>query len=168
MVAAKVLATAFVREGKYAMTFPKYGGERRGAPVTAFNRFDDKVIKRKTQIYYPDCVIVIDPRLKRSVDIFAGIKPDGVLVIDSPEPVTEKINPNLAVVGSINATGIGLEEIGRPVTNTCMLGAFAKTTSWIHVDSILASLEEYFSGELLSNNKKCVQRGYKETEVITF
>lgn len=166
VLAAKVLATAFMKEGKAAMTFPKYGGERRGAPVTAFNRFDEKPIRRKTQIYYPDCVIVIDPRLKRTVDIFAGIKPNGILVIDSPQQVTERMNPNLAVVGSIDATGIGLEEIGRPITNTCMLGAFARTTGWVSIDSIISGMEEIFSGELLRKNVKCAQRGYEETKVV--
>lgn len=168
VVAARVLASAFVREGKSAMTFPKFGGERRGAPVMAFTRFDDKPIRRKTQIYYPDCLIVLDPRLIRSVDIFAGIKPDGTLVINAPKPVNQKYHKNVTVTGSVDATKIGLEEIGRPITNTSMLGAFVYTTKWVLLDSILSSLEEYFTGDTLHKNKRCVQRGYEETKVIKF
>ncbi len=168
MVAARVLATAFVKEGKFAMAFPKYGVERRGAPVAAFNRFDDEVITEKTQVYYPDCLIVIDPQLMKSVNVFEGLNPEGILVIDAAEPTTEPYHQNLSVAGFVDATGIGLEEIGRRITNTPMLGAFARTTGWVKLDSILDSLAEYFSGSVLSRNIKSVQRGYEETKVVNY
>lgn len=168
VVAARILATAFDREGKSAVAVPMFGGERRGAPVLAFTRFDDKPIREKTLIYHPDCVVVIDPRLMRSVDVFEGIKPDGILVIDATEQVTERYHQNIIAVGSVDATKIGLEEIGRPITNTCMLGAFARTTGWVQLDPILSGLAEYFSGGMLQNNIRCAQRGYEETKVIRF
>lgn len=168
MVAARVLASALVRENKWAMALPKFGGERRGVPIVAFNRFNDEPRTEKTQVYYPDCVIVIDPRLMRFVDVFAGIRVGAILVIDSAEPVAEPLHKNLAVVGSVDAIRVGLEEIGRPITNSCMLGAFAKTTGWVQLSSIISSLEEYFSGEALRRNMSCVERGYKETSVVTF
>lgn len=168
VVAARVLATAFVQEGKPAMAFPKFGFERRGAPVMAFTRFDDKPIRRKTQIYYPDCLIVIDPKLMRTVGVFQGLKPEGILVLNTIEPVTQQLHPNLTIIGSVDATKIGLEEMGRPITNTAMLGAFAHTTGWIPLDSIRSSLKEYLSGNTLRQNIRCVQRGYEETKVIRF
>lgn len=168
VVAARVLATAFVREEKVAMAFPRFGAERRGAPVVAFTSFNDKPIREKTQLYHPDCLIVIDPLLMRSVDVFPGVNKDSILVIDKVEPVTESYHENLSVIASVDATKIGLEEIGRPITNTSMLGAFARATDWVQLDSILASLEEYFTGTMLQKNIRCAQRGYEETKVIKF
>lgn len=166
VVAARILASAFVREGKYGMAFPKFGFERRGAPVVAFARFDEKPIREKTQVYEPDCLIVADPRLIRSVDIFAGIRPDGILVMNAVEPVRERWHENLVAVVTVDATDIGLKEIGTPITNTCMLGAFVRATGWLELDSLLSSLGEYFDGSLLEKNKKCVQRGYEESTAL--
>jgi len=168
VVASKVLATAFDREGKSAMAFPKFGFERRGAPVLAFNRFDSKLIREKTQIYHPHCVIVIDPHLMRTVNVFEGIKPSGILVLDAPESPDLKLHESLSIIGSVDATRIGLEKIGKPITNTCMLGAFARTTGWVHLDSILEAFKGYFSGGVLEANTACARRGFQETEVIRF
>ena len=164
VVAARVLGASFIWEGKSAIAFPKFGFERRGAPVVAFTRVDDKLIREKTQVYHPDCLIVVDPRLMQSVDVFDGIKADGILVVDSPEPKREQYHHNLRLIGTVDATTIALEEIGRPITNTCMLGAFARTTNWVHLDSIIVCLEEYFSGTALERNINCAKRGYKETK----
>ena len=168
VVAARVLATAFDKEGKFVMAFPKFGAERRGAPVVAFTSFDDKPIRQKTQLYHPDCLIVIDPLLVRSVDVFEGIKAGGTLVIDAAEPLREPSHSSLGTTGFVDATRIGLEEIGRPITNTCMLGAFARTTGWVQLDSLLQSLEEYFRGSVLQKNLSCIQRGFEETKIIKY
>ena len=130
MVASRVLATALVREGKCAIAIPKFGAERRGAPVVAFTSFDDKPIRQKTQLYHPNCLIVIDPLLTRSVNVFEGLQINGILIVDTAKPVIESLHKNLKTIGSIDATRIGLEEIGRPITNSAMLGAFARTTGW--------------------------------------
>lgn len=151
------------------MAFPKYGSERRGAPVIAFSGFDEAPIRQKTELYEPDCLVVLDKTLVTAVKtLFDGIKEGAVMVINSPDAVTERLHPRLGVIGSADATRIGLEEIGRPITNTCMLGVLAKTTGWVTLDSILASLPEYFSGTMLERNLKCIQRGYDETRISTF
>jgi 2-oxoisovalerate ferredoxin oxidoreductase gamma subunit len=168
VIGARVLATAFVKEGKSAMAVPKFGAERRGAPVVAFTGFNDQPIREKTQLYHPDCLIVIDPLLMRSVDVFQGIKEGGILVIDKAEPVTEQYDKNLRAAASVEATTIGLEEIGRPITNTSMLGAFVRATDWVQLDSILSSLEEYFTGTVLQKNIRCAQRGYEEAKITKF
>lgn len=168
VVGGRILAASFVKEGKSAVALPKFGAERRGAPVESYNKVDDTPIREKTQVYNPDCLIVIDSRLMRSVDVFYGLKEDGILVIDASEPVTKQYHQNLRVIGSVDATKIALEEIGRQITNTCMLGAFARTTGWLQLDSILASLEEYFTGTVLQKNIRCARRGYEETKVTRF
>ena len=168
VIATRALASAFVKEGKWSMSFPKFGPERRGAPVMSFNRVDDKVIREKTQIYHPDCLIVIDPRLMRYVDVFDGINPGCIFIIDTADTAVKQYHQSLSVVGAVNATRIGLEEIGMRITNTSMLGAFARTTDWVKLESIVDSLEEYFTGEILKKNKRCVERAYEETTVTRF
>ncbi len=166
-MAAEILASALVREGKYASAFPMFGAERRGAPITAFLRFDDKPVRLATQIYKPDCLVVLDPaQLKPAT--FNGLRPRGILVLSTSKPITERIHPNVGVIGFTDATAIALEEIGRPIVNTCMLGVFAKTTGWTSLDFILPSLEAHFSGPLLQKNARAVRRGFNATQVINF
>ncbi len=166
VLAARMLATSFVARGKYVASFPMYGFERRGAPVVAFTRVDDKPIKEKTQIYNPDCLVVIDPGLLSLPSLFDGLKPEGILILNSPRELARKPHENLSLVGVVNATQIAVEEIGRDVPNTCILGAFAATTGWVELDQVLAGLERYFSGELLKRNLRSAERGFREVKVI--
>jgi 2-oxoisovalerate ferredoxin oxidoreductase gamma subunit len=166
-MAAEILASALVLEGKHASAFPMFGAERRGAPITAFLRFDDRPVRLTTQIYEPDCLVVLDPaQIKPAA--FTGLKQNGVLIVNTSKQLADRIHPNLAVIGFTDATAIALEEIGRPIVNTCMLGVFAKTTGWVSLDSILASLEEHFSGPLLEKNARAVRRGFAAAQVLTF
>lgn len=160
-----MLATAFLQEGKWVASFPEFGFERRGAPVRAFIRVDANPIREKTKVYHPDCMLVIDPLLIKARNVFDGLKPQGILVINAPHP-EEYAEKNLTLVGRVNATKIALEEIGIAVTNTCMLGAFARTTGWVSLDSVLKSLASYFSGRLLEKNMGAVRRGFEETTLL--
>ena len=166
VLAARMLATAFVAEGKSVATFPMFGFERRGSPVVAFARFDDKPIREKTQIYTPDCLVVIDPGLMSLPTLFTGLKLGGVLILNSPKLPQKHLSDNLEVVGLINATQIAVEEIGRDIPNTCLIAALAATTQWLKLDSILSGLGAYLSGEILQRNLKSAERGYREVEVI--
>ena len=89
VMAAKILAKALVEEGKVAKAIPAFGFERRGAPVAAFLRFDDKPIRQVTNIYHPDCVICLDPTLARAVDIFEGMNPDGTWIQTTKKSVKQ-------------------------------------------------------------------------------
>ncbi len=165
---AEMLAAAFVKEGKYAMCFPMFGGERRGAPVNVFLRFDDKPIRLRSQIYYPDCCIVTDPLLARTPNALKGLKPGGTVVINLPRMPEEKPHENTGVLAVVDATGIALKEIGRPITNTVLLGALVCATGWVKLDSIFEAFKEYFSEKLLASNIQCVKRGFEETEIKRF
>ncbi|MDO8690141.1 MAG: 2-oxoacid:acceptor oxidoreductase family protein [Dehalococcoidia bacterium] len=167
-IAAEMLAAALVKEGKYAVAFPMFGFERRGAPVTAFVRFDDKPVRQRTQVYEPDCLIVTDQSFRKSKDIFLGLRPGGTLVVNVQHQPQETLHPNLRIIGAVDATGIGLQEIGKPITNTCILGAFASTTQWLKLESLQACFQDYFSGKLLQDNLRCAERGYRETAVLEF
>jgi len=166
VLAARMLASAFVAEGKSIATFPMFGFERRGSPVVAFIRFDDKPIREKTQIYTPDCLVVIDPGLMSLPTLFTGLKPEGVLILNSPHPPKGQLSENLKVVGVINATKIAVDEIGRDIPNTCLIAALAAVTQWLKLDSILSSLGGYLSGEILQRNIRSAERGYREVEVV--
>jgi pyruvate ferredoxin oxidoreductase gamma subunit len=165
VLAARMLATFFVMRGNYVASFPMYGFERRGAPVVAFTRVDDEPIKEKMQIYSPDCLLVIDPGLISLQGLFTGLKSEGVLVLNSPDGLKERPNPNLHLLGYIDAANIALEEIGRDVPNTCLLGALARTTGWLDMDSIAKGLHEYFDGNLLEVNINSAKRGFEEVKI---
>jgi 2-oxoacid:acceptor oxidoreductase gamma subunit (pyruvate/2-ketoisovalerate family) len=165
VTAARMLASAFVIEGKYVASFPMYGFERRGAPVQAFTRVDDKPIREKTQVYNPDCMVVIDPTLLKLNTLFSGLKPEGILIVNSPGFDTQA-DKNLKVAGVVGATQIAVEEIGRDIPNTCLLGAFAATTQWVKLESILASLKDYLSGDMLQRNVRSCERGFREVKIL--
>lgn len=166
VTASRILAVACVFDGKHVSGFPLFGTERRGAPVTAFVRFDDKPVRENTHIYEPDCLIIMDPNQAKSVSIFSGLKGDGTVVFTTSKLVVERPNRNVGVIGFVDAMAIGLQEIGRAIPNTCLLGCFAKTTEWITLDSILLSLKEYFKGSALQANANCVQKGFERTKII--
>jgi len=165
VMAARMLASAFVAEGMHVASFPMYGFERRGAPVVAFTRYDDKPIHVKTQIYNPDCLIVIDPGLLTLPTLFTGVKPGGVFILNSGKKLPEQPNENLKIGGVVNATQIAVDEIGRDIPNTCLLGAFASASGWLKLESILDALPDYLSGDILQRNLKSAERGYREVEV---
>jgi len=168
VVASRILANAFVREGKFGSAFPMFGFERRGAPVTAYGRFDEKPILEKTQIYEPNCLMVLDPAQCETPRVYEGLRPNGVLILNSPKDLKSKPHENLTLAGVTDADRIAMEEIGMAAPNVCMLGAFAAATKWIQLDSILAGLEDYFQGKNLDGNRRCAERGFKETRILRF
>jgi 2-oxoisovalerate ferredoxin oxidoreductase gamma subunit len=168
VTAADMIATAAVFSGNYGSSLPMYGAERRGAPVVAFVRLNDIPIRIKTQIYTPDCLIVLDPRQKDHPQIYEGIKDKSTLIINLTHVPPKPLNPKIAKAGIVDATKIALEEIGIPAFNTCILGAFAATTGWIKLDAILTALENSFSGKLLERNIKSAERGYKEVTIVNW
>lgn len=169
VMAAALLAAAMLEEGKYAVSIPAFGFERRGAPVVSFVRCSDREIRQLTNIYTPDCLICVDPSLARSVDIFSGLKPGGTLVQATHKPLADvALAPNVATVGLCDAVGIALQVFKRPITNTLMLGAFARTTGIVSLDALRRTLEDSdFRDAGLQQNLVALERGYHETTVHT-
>ncbi len=154
-------------EGKYASAIPAFGFERRLAPVASFVRMDDKPVREKTRIYSPDCLIVIDSTVANAVDIYAGLKGDGIVTINQKgNPEEASFPPRAKKVGVVDATAIGLETLGRPITNSCMMGAFARTTGWIKLDSVLEAMAEDFSGEILEKNRTAAKLGFEKCKIL--
>jgi 2-oxoisovalerate ferredoxin oxidoreductase gamma subunit len=165
---AEMLAAAFVKAGRYASAFPMFGGERRGAPVNVFVRFDDKPIRLRSQIYTPDCCIVTDPVLARSPDALRGLKPGGVVVMNLPKAPDSKPHENAGTLAVVDATGIALQETGRPITNTVMLGALIHATGWVDLELVCDAFKSYFSDRLLDGNVRCARRGLAESKIIQY
>ena len=168
VMASEILAAAFVAEGRYATAFPSFGTERRGAPVKAFLRIDDKPIREITQIYEPDCLLLADPFFQNVAEVFEGLKPEGILVMNSQMPVEKSPHQNARLLGVIDATSIALEEIKRNSTNTTLVGAFAAATNWLRLDSIETALAKIFNPKILDGNIRCARRGYTEVKLLKF
>jgi pyruvate ferredoxin oxidoreductase gamma subunit len=164
---AEMLAYAFILEGKYASSFPSFGPERRGAPVAAFLRFDDKLIRETHQIYEPDCIVVLDPFQAKFPSVLNGLKDRGIAILNTPRQRLENCPTTMSTLGLVDATSLALAEIGRGIVNTCMLGVIAKVTGWVNLNSVIASLENYFHGKLFDTNVKLAKRGYESVRIIT-
>lgn len=167
VLASNLLATGLVEAGKYAVAIPSFGFERRGAPVAAFLRTDEREIRRMTNITNPDCVICIDPTVADSVNIFAGLKPGGTLIQATAKSLAELALPDcVGTVGLCSAVRIAMEIFGRPITNTLMLGAFARTTGIVSLDALRQALIDLeFRDAGLDQNLRALQRGFDETAV---
>lgn len=166
VTAAEMLARAFVDEGKLVASFPMFGTERRGAPVAAFLRFDDQPIREKTKIYYPDCLIVVDPPMRDWPTVYSGLRPGGVLILNSTVLPQGKPHENLQTVAMVDAMGVALQELGINAPNTCMMGAFAGATGWLKLESVLRRLADFFEGQKLARNIRCAERGFREVRVV--
>ncbi len=167
VLACKILSKALVEEGKYIAGIPAFGFERRGAPVVAFLRFDDKEIRAVTNIYHPDYVICIDPTVANAVDIFAGITENSTLVQATRKPVDALQVPDaVKTIAVCDAVTLALDVFKRPITNSIMLGAFAKATGLVSLDSIKEGLKTAnFRDASLADNEKAAELGFENTKV---
>lgn len=168
VLASKILAKALVDEGRFVRATPAFGFERRGAPVAAFLRFDDREIRQFTNIYCPNCVICLDPTLPRTVDIFSGVPGNGVWVQCTKKPFEALSIPGvIKKVGVCDGFGIAMQVIGRPITNSVMLGAFARTTGLVSMDSIYKAMKSIaFRDAALEKNIEAASRAFEETKVL--
>lgn len=166
VTSVELLALAAIEEGKYAQGFPAFGPERRGAPVMAYNRVSEKPIKIRSGIYHPDVVVVLDPSLIGLVNVTDGLKPGGLLVINTAKPEKE-IREKLKYTGrlaTVDATHIAREELGVPIANTTMLGAVLKATKILKFESLNAPIEERF-GRIAHKNENALKRAYNDVKI---
>lgn len=147
VIASKVLAVAIFREGRQVQSFPAFGVERRGAPVTAFLRMSDAPIRLRCEVREPRDLIVLDPTLIGAVDVTAGLAADGGILINS-EHEPESYPQLLARfrVATVDASGIaarhGIGSRTQPIVNTAILGAFAAFSGLVSLDAVCAAIRE--------------------------
>jgi 2-oxoacid:acceptor oxidoreductase gamma subunit (pyruvate/2-ketoisovalerate family) len=147
VIASKVLASALFLEGKSVQSFPAFGVERRGAPVTAFLRLADGPIQLRCEVAEPDDVIVLDPTLLKAIDVTQGLKPGGTILINSDRPPeTYAALAKRFVVSVVDASEIarrhGLGSKTQPIVNTAILGAFAASSGLMRLESVCTSITE--------------------------
>jgi 2-oxoacid:acceptor oxidoreductase gamma subunit (pyruvate/2-ketoisovalerate family) len=147
VIASKVLAVALFHEGRWVQSFPAFGVERRGAPVTAFLRLSDSPIRLRCEVAAPDDLIVLDPTLIGAIDVTAGLKPGGSILINSdrsPEAYPElQARYRVATVdASAVAAAHGIGSRTQPIVNTAILGAFATWSGLVSLDAVSAAIME--------------------------
>ncbi len=171
--AALLLADVCFKTGAYVQGFPEYGPERMGAPITAFNRISDKQIRVHSNIYNPDLVVVVDESLLTSVNVTAGLKSDGAIVVNTAR-TSEEIKPLLGgfegKVYTVDARKISVEALGKYFPNSPMLAAAVAVSSVMDKDSFIremrASYEHKFAKkpEVIDGNMKALTMTFDALE----
>lgn len=165
VTSVELLALTAIGEGKYAQGFPSFGPERRGAPVAAFNRIDDHHIKVRSQIYNPDVVVVLDESLIGMVNVADGLKPEGVLIVNTAKTAKEiaEITKFKGKIATVDGSSIAWKELGVPITNTTMLGALIKCTNAVKIESVKDPVDHRF-GRIANKNLAAMKRAYDEVK----
>lgn len=166
VTAAELLSMAAFADGRHAQAFPSFGSERMGAPVTAFCRIDERVIRTRDAVTRPDVVIVQDPTLLHQVDVFGGLSAQGYLLINSTRSVEElgldeflRTFPD-GHVCVLPASDIGEQHMKRPIANTPLLGGFAATTGAIKIESVVSAILRKFPGSLGARNAEAAKEAH--------
>ena len=172
--AALLLADAAFNTGKYVQGFPEYGPERMGAPITAYNRISSERSTIHSNIYFPDYVVVVDETLLSAVDVTAGLKTEGAIVINSSKTPAE-LRPLLkgyeGRVCTIDAGKISEEELGKNFPNTPMLAAIVKVSGVVEPNAFIEDMEASFhhkfasKPQVIEGNMRALKRSMEEVKI---
>ena len=173
--ASLLLADAAFNTGKYIQGFPEYGPERMGAPITAYNRISTSPIRVHSNIYEPDYVVVVDDTLLTAVDVTAGLKEEGAIVINTTKTIEEiapLLNGYKGSVYTIDAKKVSQEALGKYFPNTPMLAAIVKVTEIMPEEDFLKDMEGSFKHkfakkpEVIDGNMKALSLALQEIKKI--
>src|SRR5450830_436265 len=171
VTASRFLSASASREDKHFQGFPEFGTERMGAPIQAFTRLSKDRIYTHEQVQTPNAVVVLDPTLLESVDVTAGLKPGGPLIVNSdltPTELRKQLKPGDYKLYTVDATKIATECVGRPITNTAMVGALVRVTALINFQAVEEELKSMFGTKfkksVVDGNVKALERAYKEVQ----
>ena len=165
VTAAELLAVAVFDGGKHAQAFPSFGSERTGAPVVAYCRISDHEIRAREPIMEPDVLIIQDASLIKQIDVFAGLKPGGFVIVNSTDSSDEmlldsKIKvPHTLVI--LPATEIAMTHLGRPVPNAVLLGAFSALTKMVSLEAVCSAINEKFKPKIAASNVAAATAAYE-------
>lgn len=158
VTAAEMLSIAAFEEDHHAQAFPSFGSERTGAPVVAFCRIDDKEIRLREPIMQPDALIIQDPTLLLQINVFAGLKPNGFILINT-RGTFEELGLEDYVrdwpadrLCTLAATDLGQKHVGRPVPNVPLLAGFAALSGTLKLESVCKAINAKFSGKVAQGN----------------
>ncbi|OGL45559.1 MAG: pyruvate ferredoxin oxidoreductase [Candidatus Schekmanbacteria bacterium RBG_16_38_11] len=168
VIASKILSLALFNEGKYVQSFPIFGIERRGAPVAAFIRIDDEPIRLRTCVYNPEYVVVLHSTLIESVNVSAGLKKGGIILINTHKGPETYPGLSSFKVATVDASSIayshGLGSPSSPIVNTAILGAFLKITEIVSFNSLENAIRE----EIPINSEKNISAARDAYEMCKF
>ena len=172
VMASQILATAAFLEGYWAQTFPQFGAERRGAPVIAYIRLDHEPIPIRSKVYNPNVVIVMDSNLFKMLNPLAGLKSDGIALINYPDGSEFPLNL-LEKTGrffTVDASDIAHQIYGKttiPITNVIILGAYCAAQPDVSLESIYNALPDFFPDEKLEMNRRAAQMGFESLRGVS-
>lgn len=173
--ASLLLADAAFNTGKYIQGFPEYGPERMGAPITAYNRISNKPITIHSNIYEPDYVVVVDDTLLESVDVTAGLKETGAIVINTTkdnEYIKKALKGYKGAIYKIDARKISIEALGRYFPNTAMLAAIVKVSEVMTDEELLNDMKGSFKHkfakkpEVIEGNMKALELALQSVQKL--
>ena len=158
VTAAEMLSVAAFNEGRHAQAFPSFGSERTGAPVVSFCRIDDRPIRVREPVMEPDTLIIQDPTLLHQVDLFAGLRPDGFILINTARSFDELGLGDFVKdyrherMLTVPASDLAREHTGRPVANAALLGGFGALSGLISLDALAIAIRERFDETVAEGN----------------
>ena len=166
VTAAELLSVAAFLAGRQSQAFPTFGSERMGAPVTAFCRISDKFIRSREPVGKPDALIIQDSTLLHHVPVFEGLPTSGYVLINSTrtfdelglEDLLQKVPSNRC--RTVPATQLALAQVGRPLPNAALLGAFAAMTNQVAIEFIESAIRERFTGQMGEANAAAARAAY--------
>lgn len=165
VLGASILGSAAaLYEGKHAVSFPSFGAERRGAPVQAFTRIADHLIRSRSQIYHPTKVIVLDDTLIDVVNITDGAQEGASILVNTRKPVSELSIPAYLNVITLDASAIARDVIGVAIVNTTMLGALAGATNLVSLDSIKQAIADALPKKIAERNIAAAEVAYAKVK----
>ncbi|MBA7621714.1 Pyruvate synthase subunit PorC [subsurface metagenome] len=146
-------------EGRHALAFPSFGPERRGAPVLGFTKISDQKIRDRSEVKSCDYIVVLDETLIEE-NTFSGLKENGIIIINSTSP--EKYEKYLggAAVESVDATSIAIKILGKPITNTAMLGALVAVSDIVSLDSVNSAIKQEMKESIQEKNIQVAKLAY--------
>ncbi len=166
MTAAELLAYSSILKGYYALAFPEFGAERRGAPVTAYNRVSERPISDRSPVLEPDCVVILDPTMVKR-ETLRGLKRGGFVVANTarkPGELSELLGHEYRYA-TVDATRIALDTLKLPIVNTAMSAALVSATKIVDLEHLIEALRARFSARVAELNERAVRRAYESTEV---
>lgn len=165
VTAARIFGrAAAIYGGKYAQSFPYFGTERRGAPVTAFTRLSDQPIRDRSQVYEPDCVVVLDETLLESVDVLQGLRPGGIFILNGSFTHLDGLKfrvPESTAFYQLEVTSLAQEILGVPIVNTAMVGVLAAVTGWVPWEAIKKAIQDILPARLVEKNWRLAEEAFR-------
>jgi 2-oxoacid:acceptor oxidoreductase gamma subunit (pyruvate/2-ketoisovalerate family) len=166
ITAAKIVAnTAFVSGYGGVVMSPTFGTERRGAPVLTSLKLSKNKIYDISPIETPDIVVVLDHLLVEEAAVTDGLKPSGLIIINTPKPIEEYQFPGIKIAVADVTTLASEVGLAKGIVNTGIIGAFAKASELLDLDALLKGIEEEFEGKDPGKNAEAARVTYEKTEI---